>query len=130
MVDQAVVIAVRHYLDVLRREHALDVRQGAVFGPYARSQGDTRSDINSVIVAPPGSVAEHMESGVRCRPPIGHASLTHLDAGATLIGTSRATRPPRPACAYVEVPRQLARLEFNRQATVSYRGNWQIFCDC
>lgn len=51
MVDQAVVIAVRRYLDVLRREYALDVRQGVVFGSYARGHNDAWSDIELVVVA-------------------------------------------------------------------------------
>ena len=51
MVDAAIVGAVRHYLDVLRREHALDVRHGVVFGSYVRGQADQWSDIDLVVVA-------------------------------------------------------------------------------
>ena len=52
MVDPAVVTAVRHYLDVLRRDHALDVHQAVVFGSYARGGADKWSDIDLVVVAP------------------------------------------------------------------------------
>ncbi len=52
MVDPAVVTTVRRYLDVLRREHALEVRQAVVFGSYARGQADEWSDIDLVVVAP------------------------------------------------------------------------------
>lgn len=51
MVDPAIVAAVRHYLDALRREHALEVRQAVVFGSYARGQVDEWSDIDLVVVA-------------------------------------------------------------------------------
>ena len=52
MVDPAVVTAVRHYLDVLRRDHALEICQGVVFGSYARADADQWSDIDLVVVAP------------------------------------------------------------------------------
>lgn len=52
MVDAAVVAAVRHYVDVLRRDHALEVRRAVVFGSYARGQADQWSDIDVVVVAP------------------------------------------------------------------------------
>lgn len=52
MVDPAVVTTVRRYLDVLRRDHALEVRQAVVFGSYARGQADKWSDIDLVLVAP------------------------------------------------------------------------------
>lgn len=51
MVDPAVVTAVRRYLDVLRRDHALEVRQAVVFGSYARGQVDEWSVIDLVVVA-------------------------------------------------------------------------------
>lgn len=40
VVDAAVVGAVRRYMDVLRREHALNVRQAVLFGSYARGEAD------------------------------------------------------------------------------------------
>jgi predicted nucleotidyltransferase len=49
--DAAVVGSVRRYLDVLLREHALDVRQGVLFGSHARGQADAWSDIDVVVVA-------------------------------------------------------------------------------
>ena len=52
MVDPAVVTAVRGYLDVLRRDHSLEVRHAVVFGSYARGQADQWSDIDLVVVAP------------------------------------------------------------------------------
>jgi len=52
VVDPAVVTAVRGYLDVLRRDHALEVRQAVVFGSYARGEADEWSDIDLVVVAP------------------------------------------------------------------------------
>jgi predicted nucleotidyltransferase len=51
VVDAAVVEAVRHYVDVLRRDHALEVRRAVVFGSYARGQADKWSDIDVVVVA-------------------------------------------------------------------------------
>lgn len=51
MVDAAVVDAVRRYVDVLRRDHALDVRHAVVFGSYARGKADKWSDIDVVVVA-------------------------------------------------------------------------------
>jgi predicted nucleotidyltransferase len=52
VVDPAVVTTVRWYLDVLRREYALEVRQAVVFGSCARGQADEWSDIDLVVVAP------------------------------------------------------------------------------
>ena len=52
MVDAAVVKAVRHYIDVLRHDHGLDVSQAVVFGSYARGKADEWSDIDLVVVAP------------------------------------------------------------------------------
>ena len=52
MVDAAVVGAVRRYMEVLRSEHAFDVRQAVVFGSYARGKPDQWSDIDLVVVAP------------------------------------------------------------------------------
>lgn len=51
MVDSAVVAAVRRYLEVLRRDYALDVRQGVVFGSFARAEADEWSDIDLIVVA-------------------------------------------------------------------------------
>ena len=48
MVDPAVVAVVRRYLDVLRRDHALEVRQAVVFGSYTRAEADRWSDIDLV----------------------------------------------------------------------------------
>jgi predicted nucleotidyltransferase len=52
MVDPAVVTAVRGFLDVLRRDHAIEVSQAVVFGSCARGQTDQWSDIDLVVVAP------------------------------------------------------------------------------
>jgi len=52
VVDPAVVAVVRRYLDVLRRDHALEVRQAVVFGSYTRAEADRWSDIDLVVVAP------------------------------------------------------------------------------
>ena len=52
LVDPAVLTAVRGYLDVLRRDHSLEVRQAVVFGSSARGQADPWSDIDLVVVAP------------------------------------------------------------------------------
>ena len=52
MVDPAVVSSVRWYLDVLRRDYALEVRQAVVFGSHARGHADQWSDIDLVVVAP------------------------------------------------------------------------------
>jgi hypothetical protein len=37
---------------VLRRDHALEIRQGVVFGSFARAEADRWSDIDLVVVAP------------------------------------------------------------------------------
>jgi predicted nucleotidyltransferase len=52
MVDSAVVAAVRRYLDVLRRDYTLEIRQGVVFGSFARAEADEWSDIDLIVVAP------------------------------------------------------------------------------
>lgn len=52
MVDPAVVAAVRRYLDALRRDHAVDVRHGVVFGSHAHANADRWSDIDLVVIAP------------------------------------------------------------------------------
>ena len=52
MVDAGVVGAIRRYIEVLRHEHALDVRHAVLFGSFARGQADEWSDIDVVVVAP------------------------------------------------------------------------------
>ena len=52
MVDPGIVAAVRRHLDALRRDHAVDVRRGVVFGSHARAQADQWSDIDLVVIAP------------------------------------------------------------------------------
>jgi predicted nucleotidyltransferase len=46
------VKAVRNYVDVLRRDHGLDVKRVVVFGSYAKGKADEWSDIDLVVVAP------------------------------------------------------------------------------
>jgi len=52
VVDAGVVGAIRRYIEVLRHEHALDVRHAVLFGSFARGQADEWSDIDVVVVAP------------------------------------------------------------------------------
>jgi hypothetical protein len=52
VVDPGIVAAVRRYLDALRRDHAMDVRRGVVFGSHARARADQWSDIDLVVIGP------------------------------------------------------------------------------